>query len=120
MSVSPARVQQRSSVTRRPEDRRQAGAALRHEVPRSAHSAWDPPADRSDPVEILIEQGKSRIAELIPIRYGRMRTDPFAFLRGAAAVMAADLAGTPTTNIRLQACGDAHLNNFGSYATPEE
>jgi uncharacterized protein (DUF2252 family) len=67
----------------------------------------------------LIEQGKGRIPELLPIRYGRMRTDPFAFLRGAAAVMDADLAGTPTTNIRMQACGDAHLNNFGSYATPD-
>jgi len=88
-------------------------------VPRSAHSGWVPPADRRDPVEILIEQGKSRIQELLPIRYGRMRSDPLAFLRGAAAVMASDLANTPTTNIRMQACGDAHLNNFGSYATPD-
>ena len=78
-----------------------------------------PPADRADPVGILIEQGKSRIQELLPIRYGRMRTDPFAFLRGAAAVMAADLARTPASGIRMQACGDAHLANFGSYATPE-
>jgi uncharacterized protein (DUF2252 family) len=90
-------------------------------VPRSAHAEWaaSASADRRDPIAILIEQGKSRIQELLPIRYGRMRTDPFAFLRGAAAVMAADLARTPTTNIRMQACGDAHLNNFGSYATPE-
>jgi uncharacterized protein (DUF2252 family) len=92
---------------------------LRREVPRSAHGEWTPPADRADPVEILIEQGKSRIQELLPIRYGRMRADPFAFLRGAAAVMAQDLARTPATGIRMQACGDAHLANFGSYATPE-
>jgi uncharacterized protein (DUF2252 family) len=88
-------------------------------VPRSAQGEWAPPPDRADPVGILIEQGKSRIQELLPIRYGRMRADPFAFLRGAAAVMAADLTGTPATGIRMQACGDAHLANFGSYATPE-
>jgi uncharacterized protein (DUF2252 family) len=108
-----------SMATRSPNDRRQAGAALRHDVPRSAQAEWTPPADRADPVDILIEQGKSRIQELLPIRYGRMRADPFAFLRGAAAVMAADLVRTPSTGIRMQACGDAHLANFGSYATPE-
>jgi uncharacterized protein (DUF2252 family) len=108
-----------SMVTRSPNDRRQAGAALRREVPRSAHSEWVPPADRADPVGTLIKQGRSRIEELLPIRYGRMRTDPFAFLRGAAAVMAADLVHTPAAGIRVQACGDAHLANFGSYATPE-
>jgi hypothetical protein len=108
-----------SMATRSPDDRRQAGAALRREAPRGAQGEWAPPANRADPVGILIEQGKSRIQELLPIRYGRMRADPFAFLRGAAAVMAADLARTPTTGIRMQACGDAHLANFGSYATPE-
>jgi uncharacterized protein (DUF2252 family) len=118
MSGSLAHVEQPPS-TRSPDERRQVGTALRQKVPRSAHGVWSPAADRPDPVEILIEQGKGRIPELLPIRYGRMRTDPFAFLRGAAAVMAADLAGTPTTNIRMQACGDAHLNNFGSYATPD-
>ena len=106
-------------ATRSPDERRKAGAALRRAVPRSAQGKWTPPADRADPVEVLIEQGKSRIQELLPIRYGRMRSDPFAFLRGAAAVMAADLARTPATGIRMQACGDAHLANFGSYATPE-
>jgi uncharacterized protein (DUF2252 family) len=106
-------------ATRSPDGRRQAGAARRREVPRSAQGEWAPPSDRVDPVEILIELGKSRIQELLPIRYGRMRADPFAFLRGAAAVMAADLARTPETGIRMQACGDAHLANFGSYATPE-
>src|ERR1700757_3357750 len=110
---------QTSMATASPDDRRQAGAALRRAVPRSAQGEWAPPADRADPVEILIEQGKCRIKELLPIRYGRMRADPFAFLRGAAAVMAADLARTPATGIRMQACGDAHLANFGSYASPE-
>src|SRR5580700_2709413 len=108
-----------SMATRSPDDRRRAGAALRREMPRSAQGEWVPPADRADPVGTLIEQGKSRIQELLPIRYGRMRVDPFAFLRGAAAVMAADLAHTPATGIRMQACGDAHLANFGSYATPD-
>jgi Uncharacterized protein conserved in bacteria (DUF2252) len=102
-----------------PDDRRKAGAALRRAVPRSAQGKWNQPADRADPVEVLIEQGKSRIQELLPIRYGRMRSDPFAFLRGTAAVMAADLAHTPATGILMQACGDAHLAKFGSYATPE-
>jgi len=100
-------------------DLREAGAALRRKVPRSALGKWTPPAERANPVEILIEQGKSRIPELLPIRYARMSADPFAFLRGAAAVMAADLRHTPTPDIRLQACGDAHLANFGSYASPE-
>ena len=68
---------------------------------------------------ILIEQGRNRIQELLPVRYARMRADPFAFLRGAAAVMAIDLEKTPSAGIRLQACGDAHLANFGTYATPE-
>ena len=102
-----------------PDERRRAGAALRSAVPRSAHGGWTPPSDRRDPVEILIEQGKSRVSELLPIRYARMRTDPFAFLRGSAAVMASDLSRVPSTGIRIQACGDAHLSNFGSYATAE-
>jgi len=119
MSVSLTHVETPFSTTRSPDERQKAGTALRREVPRSAHSEWVPPVDRRDPVEILIEQGRSRIQELLPVRYGRMRTDPFAFLRGAAAVMASDLATTPTTNIRMQACGDAHLNNFGTYATPD-
>ena len=107
------------SAARTPDERRRAGAALRRHVPRSAQGAWKPAADRADPIAILIEQGRNRIPELLPIRYGRMRTDPFAFLRGAAAVMAADLARTPSTGIRIQSCGDAHLANFGAYASPE-
>jgi uncharacterized protein (DUF2252 family) len=100
-------------------DRRTLGAEWRDRVPLGAHAEWQPPANRPDPVEILIGQGKTRIAELLPLRYARMKTDPFAFLRGAAAIMAADLACSPSTGLRVQACGDCHLANFGAYATPE-
>jgi uncharacterized protein (DUF2252 family) len=96
-----------------------AGAALRGAVSRSAHAEWSPPPDRPDPVRILIDQGQNRIASLLPIRSARMQADPFAFLRGAAAIMAGDLAHTPVSGLRTQSCGDCHLANFGSYATPE-
>jgi uncharacterized protein (DUF2252 family) len=109
----------RAGATRTLEERRKVGLSMRQRVPGSAQAEWTPPADRADPVAILIEQGKNRIQELLPVRYARMKADPFAFLRGAAAVMATDLARTPSTSIRLQACGDAHLANFGTYATPE-
>ena len=109
----------RADATRTLEERRKVGLSMRQRVPRSAQAEWTPPADRADPVAILIEQGKNRIQELLPVRYARMKADPFAFLRGAAAVMATDLSRTPSTSIRLQACGDAHLANFGTYATPE-
>ncbi len=92
---------------------------LRKSVPRSAHAGWAAPADRADPVQLLVDQGRHRIPALLPIRYARMRTDPFAFLRGAAAIMAADLAHTPSCGLRVQACGDAHLANFGSFAAPD-
>ena len=88
-------------------------------MPLDAHAQWAPPENRTDPVETLIAQGKQRIPELLPERYARMRVDPFAFLRGAAAIMAADLAVGPSTGLRVQACGDCHLANFGTYATPE-
>ena len=81
--------------------------------------AYEPAADRRDPVEILVEQGADRQPDLLPIRYGRMAASPFAFLRGAAAVMAADLAPSPVTGLRVQAIGDAHISNFGVFATPE-
>ena len=100
-------------------ERRALGAEWRDRVPLRAHAEWHPPADRPDPVEILIEQGKSRIPELLPVRYARMKADAFAFLRGAAAIMARDLASGPATGLRLQLCGDCHLANFGAYATPE-
>src|SRR5271166_393078 len=102
-----------------PAERRKLGASLRRHVPRSALGEWTPRPDRPDPVAILIKQGERRVQELLPIRYARMRADPFAFLRGAAAIMAGDLAHGATSGIRLQACGDAHLGNFGSYASPE-
>jgi uncharacterized protein (DUF2252 family) len=94
-------------------------ANLRKIVARSAHAEWEPSPGRADPVQILIDQGRDRIASLLPLRHERMKQDPFAFLRGAAAIMAADLAHTPSTGLRMQACGDAHLANFGSYASPE-
>src|SRR5262249_14702120 len=100
-------------------DRIGAGRALRKEGPRSSHGDWGPAANRPDPVAVPEEQGTSRVAELLPIRYGRMAESPFGFFRGAAAGMAADLASTPTTGITVQLCGDAHLVNFGGFATPE-
>jgi uncharacterized protein (DUF2252 family) len=106
-------------ATSSPAERRKSSAALRHEVPRLSQGEWSPSAGRADPVGMLIEQGKSRVQALLPIRYGRMQTDSFAFLRGAAAVMAADLSHVPTTGIYLQSCSDAHIANFRSYATPE-
>ena len=109
----------RASASRSVEERTKVGLSLRQRVPRSAQAEWAMPANRADPVAILIEQGKNRIQELLPVRYARMKADPFAFLRGAAAVMAMDLKRTPSTGIRVQACGDAHLANFGAYATPE-
>ena len=100
-------------------ERQTLGAEWRNRIPLGAHAEWQPPANRPDPVEILIEQGKSRIPELLPVRYARMKADAFAFLRGAAAIMSRDLASGPVTGLRLQVCGDCHLANFGAYATPE-
>src|SRR5215471_1027149 len=101
------------------DERRARGRACRADAPRSAHAEWCPPALRADPIAVLEEQGAARVPELLPIRYGRMAQSPFAFFRGGAAVMAMDLATTPTTGIRVQACGDAHVSNFGQFATPE-
>ncbi len=100
-------------------DRRAAGRALRHKVPRSSHAEWAVTADRPDPLSLLEEQNRSRLAHLVPLRYARMAASPFTFLRGSAIVMAQDLAATPVTGIQVQICGDAHLSNFGIYATPE-
>ena len=100
-------------------ERKDAGKALRDKCSRRSHAAWRAPRNRRDPVELLIQSGKERIPNLIPIRYGRMMHNPFAFYRGAAAIMAADLAHTPTCGIRVQACGDCHLMNFGGFGTPE-
>jgi uncharacterized protein (DUF2252 family) len=102
-----------------PAEWRAKGAGQRRMVPRSSHAQWIAPADRPDPVALLEQQAKTRVPDLIPIRYGRMAASPFAYFRGAAAPMAWDLAHTPTTGIRVQACGDAHLLNFGMYAAPD-
>jgi uncharacterized protein (DUF2252 family) len=96
-----------------------AGKALRDKVPREQHGRWHATEDRPDPIDILRKSDAGRLKDLIPIRYGRMLQSPFAFYRGAAGVMAADLARTPTTGLKVQACGDCHLLNFGGFATPE-
>lgn len=95
------------------------GKAARTRAPRSGQADWEPLSDRQDPVEILVKQSSGRLPELVPLRYGRMSSSPFAFFRGAAAVMAADLAATVTSGIRVQLCGDAHVSNFGGYASPD-
>ena len=115
---------ERSQEEKAPETRTReafhaAGKALRQKVPRKSHAGWKPHAGRLDPVDILIESSKGRIESLVPVRYGRMMQTPFTFYRGAAAIMAADLAHTPVTGVRVQACGDCHLLNFGGFATPE-
>lgn len=95
------------------------GTAIRKMTPRSTHEEWNTPENREDPVTILIETSVGRMESLLPIRYSRMMESPFSFFRGAAAIMAADLAQTPNTGIHLQLCGDCHLMNFGGFATPE-
>src|SRR2546425_2478746 len=100
-------------------DRRAAGRALRKEMPRSSQAEWSPASERPDPISLLEEQNVSRQAQLVLILYGGMAASPFGFLRGAAVVMAQDLAATPVTGLAVQVCGDAHLSNFGVYATPE-
>jgi uncharacterized protein (DUF2252 family) len=95
------------------------GRAARTSTPRSEHARWDPPTDRPDPIAILESQARTRVPELVPIRYGRMLASPFAFYRGAAAIMASDLARLPNAGIRVQLSGDAHLSNFGGFASPE-
>lgn len=99
-------------------ERLAAGKALRQTVKRSAHAEYQPPVDR-DPIAILETQAKTRLPDLVPIRYARMLTSPFAFLRGAAAIMIHDIAPAPTTGINVQACGDMHLTNFGVFASVE-
>ena len=125
----PTRRSRRPDGVRRPKlkpvahftapERRAAGKAVRAEVPRSAHAAWEPAPDRRDPVELMEEQAASRVPELVPIRHGRMLVSPFTFFRGAAAHMAADLAAAPRTGLDVQLCGDAHLSNFGAFAAPD-
>jgi uncharacterized protein (DUF2252 family) len=100
-------------------ERKQIGKTLRQQAPRRSHGSWSPAPDRPDPISLLQAQDKTRIQHLVPIKYGRMLESPFAFLRGSATVMAADLAGSPVSGIDAILCGDAHLSNFGVFATPE-
>ena len=100
-------------------ERRAEGRTLRDAVPRADHSGWKPFKGRRDPVDIVLASNEGRLQDLVPIRHGRMMQSPFAFYRGTAAIMAADLSHTPNSGLRVQACGDAHLANFGGFATPE-
>jgi hypothetical protein len=118
----------KSSISRRtgpfahimsPAARVATGKALRDKIPRDQQGRWNESKGRRDTIELLRESDVARMKKLIPIRYGRMLPSPFTFYRGAAGVMAADLARTPTTGLRVQACGDCHLVNFGGFATPE-
>jgi uncharacterized protein (DUF2252 family) len=104
---------------RRPEERRDFGKSLRNGAPLDSHAEWSPTADRPDPVALIEEQNETRLQWLVPVRRARMAQSPFTFYRGGARVMAADLARTPVSGITTQICGDAHLANFGAYASPE-
>jgi uncharacterized protein (DUF2252 family) len=106
-----------SELTR--SERAMAGKKARKEVSRTSHAAWEPPSDRPDPIGWLEQQETTRVPELVPIRHGRMMVSPFTFFRGAALLMASDLAHTPDSGLWVQACGDAHLSNFGGFASPE-
>lgn len=107
------------AATSGPGTRAAAGKALREALPRGDHARWKPASTRRDPVAVLEESNRHRVKELVPIRYGRMLRSPFTFLRGSAGLMAYDLSTTPATGLRVQACGDCHLLNFGAFATPE-
>ena len=102
-----------------PAERAARGKAARAEVPRDSHAVFDPPPDRPDPIGLLEEQAKQRVPELVPVRWGRMMVSPFTYYRGAALPMASDLATTPASGLAVQACGDAHLSNFGVFGSAE-
>jgi uncharacterized protein (DUF2252 family) len=101
-----------------PAERAELGKSARGSAPRSSHADWTPASTRPDPIDLLEEQAATRVPELVPIRYGRMAATPFTFYRGAAYIMASDLADTPNSGLRVQLCGDAHLSNFGGFASP--
>jgi uncharacterized protein (DUF2252 family) len=101
------------------DERRARGKQARDQTPPSSHTGWAPATDRPDPVGLLQEQNRTREPDLVPVRHGRMLVSPFTFYRGAAKIMAADLDGTPTAGLQVQLCGDAHLSNFGAFASPE-
>ncbi|HVD71073.1 MAG TPA: DUF2252 family protein, partial [Actinomycetota bacterium] len=100
-------------------ERRARGKEARAQTPRSSQEGWTATAERPDPVALLEQQNITREQDLVPVRHGRMMVSPFTFYRGAAKIMAADLAGTPTAGLDVQLCGDAHLSNFGVFASPE-
>ena len=102
-----------------PAERAERGKTARAEVPRESHAEFDPPSDRPDPLGLLEEQAEARVPELVPIRWGRMMASPFTYYRGAALPMASDLAATPVSGLAVQACGDAHLSNFGMFGSAE-
>src|SRR3954463_2643885 len=101
------------------DERAEHGREARDHTPLDSHAGWRPAADRPDPVTVLDAQNRTRDADLVPVRHGRMMVSPFTFYRGAARVMAADLSTTPTAGLDVQLCGDAHLSNFGVFASPE-
>jgi uncharacterized protein (DUF2252 family) len=101
------------------DERRARGKEARNRTPPSSHAGWMPASDRSDPVALLEDQNHTREPDLVPVRHGRMLVSPFSFYRGGAKIMAADLADTPTAGLDVQLCGDAHLSNFGAFASPE-
>jgi uncharacterized protein (DUF2252 family) len=101
------------------EERRAQGKEARSRTPPSSHTGWAAATDRPDPVALLEEQNLTREVDLVPVRHGRMMVSPFTFYRGAAKIMAADLKDTPTAGLTVQLCGDAHLSNFGAFASPE-
>ena len=101
------------------DDRKAMGFGARERAPLSSHTKWSPATDRPDPVALLVEQDKTREPDLVPVRHGRMMVSPLTFYRGAAKIMAADLATTPVAGLEAQLCGDAHLSNFGVFASPE-
>src|SRR5690348_10236320 len=101
------------------EERQAQGSSARTRTPRKSHTGWAPSARRRDPVDLLEDQNTAREPDLVPVRRGRMMVSPFTFYRGAAKIMAEDLKDTPTAGIVVQLCGDAHLSNFGAFASPE-
>src|SRR5690349_24995043 len=120
-SVRPASRYQLDSEGCRlaPAERAARGKAARAAVPRESHAVFDPPKDRPDPIALLEEQAQTRVPELVPVRYGRMMVSAFTYYRGAALPMASDLATTPVSGLAVQACGDAHLSNFGLFGSAE-
>ena len=119
MATIAAEARRAATPDATPEERAKLGKSARSDVSRTTHGDWEPAPDRPDPVDVLEGQAETRVPELVPLRYARMLVSPFTFYRGAAAVMAADLAATPTSGFWAQLCGDAHLSNFGGYAAPD-